>query len=76
MQDGARAFIAEKIHESELIFDSSQGCIEIENTSGWEKFEKYKIDALQVKLLRKKKGFLHMMIHFYFRKYFCLITIC
>ncbi|MFC0414159.1 UvrD-helicase domain-containing protein [Cytobacillus solani] len=70
MQDGARAFIAGKIYESTLYFDSSRGCIDIENTSGWEKFEKYRADALESKFLRKKQGFLEYDDTFLFSKLF------
>ncbi|WML50241.1 UvrD-helicase domain-containing protein [Neobacillus sp. PS3-34] len=70
MQDGARAFIAEKIQESTLFFDSSRGCIDIENTSGWDKFERYRADALQAKHSRKKQGFLQYDDTFMFSNLF------
>jgi DNA helicase II / ATP-dependent DNA helicase PcrA len=70
MQEGARAFIAEKIHESTLFFDSSRCCIDIENTSGWDKFERYRADALQAKLSRKKQGFLQYDDTFLFSNLF------
>ncbi|WP_345760714.1 UvrD-helicase domain-containing protein [Bacillus sp. PBIB7] len=70
MQDGARAFIAEKIHESTLFFDSSRGCIDIENTSKWNKFDRYRADALQAKLSRKKQGFLQYDDTFLFSNLF------
>lgn len=70
MQDGAKKFIAEKIHRSLLVFNRSSSSLEIENSSNWPKFEKYKDDALRAKLSRKSKGFLRYDDTFLFAEIF------
>jgi len=70
MQDGAKKFIAEKVHVSPLVFDRSSSSLEIENSSNWPKFEKYKDDALRAKLSRKSKGFLRYDDTFLFAEIF------
>lgn len=70
MQDGAKMFIAEKIHRSSLVFNKLSNYLEIENTSNWAKFEKYKDVALNAKLSRKGKGFLSYDDTFLFAEVF------
>lgn len=70
MEDGAKRYIAGKIHASSLVFDESSSSIEIENSSNWPKFEKYKDDARRAKLSRKSKGFLQHDDTFLFAEIF------
>jgi len=78
-QDKFKGFyerIADKIHQSRLVFDELQMEINIENTTGWEKFDKYKEDMLKAKLLRKKQGFLQYEDTFLFAKLFLNNSYC
>lgn len=58
MDEGAKKFIARKIHESLLKFDASSNLIKIENSSNWHKFDRYEDVAIRAKISRKSKGFL------------------
>lgn len=70
MQEGAKKYIAKKIHESSLVFDVQSKSIRIENSSNWPKFERYEYDAFDAKLSRKSKGFLQYDDTFLFSEAF------
>ncbi|PDZ86112.1 UvrD-helicase domain-containing protein [Bacillus toyonensis] len=66
----AKATVANRTYKSQLIFNDLQGIFDIVNTSGWHKFDKYKIDMLEAKLLRKNQGFLQYEDTFLFSQKF------
>ncbi|MCY7433761.1 UvrD-helicase domain-containing protein [Bacillus pumilus] len=68
MNSGAKKFIANVIHESQLVFNKESGLVDI--VSDWPKFQNYKDEALKAKLTRKKNGFLHYDDTFLFSEIF------
>ncbi|WP_270620093.1 UvrD-helicase domain-containing protein [Paenibacillus macerans] len=72
MNEGVKSSIAQRTCESDLIFDSVTGKIDIENTGNWDedKFLKHKSKMLDAKMARKKLGFLYYEDTFLFSKVF------
>lgn len=62
--------IVRRIDANSLFFNEELKNIDMINEDGWNKFEKYKHDMIEAKLLRKKQGFLQYEDTFLFSKIF------
>lgn len=58
MNDGVKEAISRRIKKSELFLNKGNDTLDINNTTDWEKFERYKAQMLEAKVARKKQGFL------------------
>jgi len=70
MSEDVKGKIAFRMHNSNLIFNINDKCLDISNTTNWHLFEKYKDLLLEAKLTRKSQGFLTHDDTFLFSTYF------
>lgn len=69
---GVKDAIAERIHNSELFLNRENNTLDLYNSTGWDKFERYKAQMLEAKFSRKKQGFLTHDDTFLFSSIFLL----
>ncbi|MEK3855737.1 UvrD-helicase domain-containing protein [Cytobacillus sp. FSL H8-0458] len=70
MDEGVKKSIARRIDSSNLIINTEERRIDIENTNNWDKFDKYKDDMLRFKIKRKSQGYITHSDTFLFSEYF------
>ncbi|PEU27834.1 hypothetical protein CN532_13555 [Bacillus wiedmannii] len=70
MSSDVKTAIARRIEKSHLIIDYDQKIVDIENSTDWDKFDKYKLDMLGIKMKRKSLGFLTYDDTFFFSDIF------
>ncbi|WP_394234173.1 UvrD-helicase domain-containing protein [Niallia oryzisoli] len=70
--NGVKDAISERIHKSALFLNRKEGTLDLYNSTNWDKFERYKAQMLEVKLSRKKQGFLTHEDTFLFSSIFLL----
>ncbi|MCM3673204.1 UvrD-helicase domain-containing protein [Peribacillus simplex] len=70
MNADVKKSIARRIDRSRLIINYHEKKIDLENTTNWDKFDKYKQDMLTFKLKRKSQGFITHNDTFLFSEYF------
>ncbi|MFP3338941.1 hypothetical protein R0J91_13250, partial [Micrococcus sp. SIMBA_131] len=54
---GVKDAIAERIQKSNLYVNKDSNTLDIENSTNWDKFAKYKKQMFEAKVSRKKQGF-------------------
>lgn len=58
MDDGVKEAISRRIKNSELFLNTGNNTLDLNNTTDWDKFERYKAQMLEAKVTRKIQGFL------------------
>jgi superfamily I DNA/RNA helicase len=70
--DGVKEAISRRIKNSELFLNIGNNTLDLNNTTDWDKFERYKAQMLEAKVSRKIQGFLTHNDTFLFSSIFLL----
>lgn len=73
MNAGVKTAIARRIESSRLIIDYERKALDIENTTDWDRFDKYELDMFNIKIKRKSQGFLTYDDTFLFSELFLFV---